>query len=338
MSWLKSLKVPKIAGLVGGLPGFRHLLSECLRIGGLAAILGMAVYGRFALADFPEAERPGATRAGQGPRDGPPIKRGAIVFIHGLTGDPKATWSFDPGAGKKVVTWMGLVENDLHMQNFDVFTFGYGSSIFIDKTRVEDAVTTLRSRLDDDLRDYYHVVLIAHSLGGLITRSALLQSGIRDRKGQAVTLITCATPFNGSDLANILKMLTDRESQQIDILTTANELQDVDSRLWDQLHRELKPRLEHYAAFEEKPIALFNQPAAIVVRKESAVLRDCEGQKGFDANHIDIVKPSSVASPIYQWVSEIIAERERAAHHVPAASQGGPDRRRQALHDRPRNH
>ena len=145
-----------------------------------------------------------------------------------------------------------------------------------------------------------------------------------------VTLITCATPFNGSELANILRMLTNHESEQVDILTTANELQDVEGRLWDQLRRSLKPRLAHYAAYEMLPIALFKKPAAIVVRKDSAVLRGCEGQKGFEANHIDIVKPDSVHAPIYAWVADIISEREHKLitfPQLPSDAKIGTDKR-----------
>ncbi len=292
-----------------------RILWTCVRIGGLAALLALAAYGVLHLPIFPSAkiqvlpELEEVRPTGAAPKP-EAIKRGAVVFVHGLTGDRQSTWSYSPGKHKKAVTWMSLIANDKSLNDFDIFTFGYGSSIFIDKTRVEDAVTTLRTKLDEDLRDYYHVILIAHSLGGLIARSALLNSAIRDRNGQVVTLFTCATPFNGSELANILRMLTNHESEQVDILTTANELQDVDGRLWDQLRRDLKPRLAHYAAFEMRPISLFKKPAAIVVRKDSAVLRDCEGQKGIEANHIDIVKPDSVHAPIYAWVAEIIAERE----------------------------
>ena len=159
--------------------GAVRILSTIAKIAGLVALLALAAYGVLHLPIFPSAkiqvlpelEEVRPTGAARKPKA---IKRGAVVFVHGLTGDRQSTWSYSPGNGKQAVSWMNLIENDKSLKDFDIFTFGFGSSIFINKTLVEDAVTTLQTKLDDDLRDYYHVVLIAHSLGGLITRSALL--------------------------------------------------------------------------------------------------------------------------------------------------------------------
>lgn len=234
-----------------------------------------------------------------------PIKRGLILFVHGLQGNYLTTWQNANGQG-----WYDLFKADKELQDFDIAAFGYGTHILIDKTRIEDAVSFLRRRLDGPYANYDHLVIVGHSMGGLITREALNQSGFGSRQGQIVTFITAGTPFDGSELADALGYLTTYASQQIDVLSTSAAFRSASERSWDALRKQCGDRLYHLAAFEKNPLVIGNQPGVFIVTGHSATL-GCDEQLGCDDDHINICKLPDAAAPLYKAARKLILKREQ---------------------------
>src|SRR5262252_7985605 len=94
----------------------------------------------------------------------------AVVFLHGYTGTRDDTWDRFPGL-------LGA-----HLQGWDIFTLGYATTMLPDIVGIWSAdpdlpilATLLRTELMiEPLRSYASLVLIAHSMGGLVVQRALI--------------------------------------------------------------------------------------------------------------------------------------------------------------------
>jgi hypothetical protein len=144
------------------------------------------------------------------------LPRGAIVFVHGLAGKQDDAWASKNSKRQ----WTELMGEDALLKHYDILYYLYTCDRFRSRTEVEDVVGTLRRHIDGDLFPYHHLVIVAHSLGRLVAHCALQRSKHSGHSGQVVTLVTCGSPFEGSDWADVLKRLTKQSSQYIDILST----------------------------------------------------------------------------------------------------------------------
>lgn len=128
------------------------------------------------------------------------VQRGAatssslVVFIHGLTGNARETW-LNP---QSTLYWPNQVARELPQH--DVFVVDYVTSI-------RDGTTFAKLLTDIDtfwknhrLWDYDNIILVAHSLGGLVARQLILTNSEHAQKIKLMYLL--ATPSGGSRLAN----------------------------------------------------------------------------------------------------------------------------------------
>jgi hypothetical protein len=151
-------------------------------------------------------------------------KPNLILFIHGFIGG-KNTWIRTDGQ-KSILEFL---KDDSNISNkFDIAVFDYFTKItelftkvevflrrlsFRPKKRkfrnvsIEDISDLLKSEIDHSCREYDNVVIIAHSMGGLIAKSYILKELI-DGSGLKVGLyLSLAVPHNGSDLATLAKLI-----------------------------------------------------------------------------------------------------------------------------------
>jgi pimeloyl-ACP methyl ester carboxylesterase len=124
----------------------------------------------------------------------------AIVFVHGFTGDVQGTW--------------GNIPNFLHQQpalnGWDLAGFGYQSKRSFDilnlwsaDASLEEISTKLNAALD--LAPYDRIVLVAHSMGGLIVERALVKyPKLRARVSQVILF---GTPSKGLVKATLVSWL-----------------------------------------------------------------------------------------------------------------------------------
>ncbi|MGF1650027.1 MAG: alpha/beta fold hydrolase, partial [Hyphomicrobiaceae bacterium] len=150
----------------------------------------------------PEPERPVATPARTPvPNRQHVTPQRLIVFIHGLLGSGETTWGQFPAL---------LRAHPELVADYDVMTFGYRSGILElqQVPTLEQVAQFLDLEVETKLRNYSEIVLVAHSMGGLVARRYLANALERaSRPGGAPCRVSrvlyFATPHRGSVLPTI---------------------------------------------------------------------------------------------------------------------------------------
>ncbi len=124
----------------------------------------------------------------------------AVLFVHGLAGQPELTWSASTGA-----RFADLITADPELADYDVFTFGYHTT-YLSGSRIESAALQLADEIHGNLQRY-QLVLIAHSLGGLVCMRYVLDRLIRHRPLPILGLLLYGTPTTGTDLIKLAQMV-----------------------------------------------------------------------------------------------------------------------------------
>lgn len=105
----------------------------------------------------------------------PEGNRVAVVFVHGFGGDERETWD----------TFAKAVCADPRVADWDVHSFGYATHLRVDLRRIwradpglrpiAKALVTAMTRTTP-FNQYERLVLVAHSMGGLVVQRAVLDS------------------------------------------------------------------------------------------------------------------------------------------------------------------
>jgi hypothetical protein len=127
----------------------------------------------------------------------------AVLFVHGLGGG-KGTWG----------NFEKLIGGDDQLQ-FSTFFYEYPSAairvlpFFQEKYGNIQALSKgLRTYIDHKLDDYDEIVLVGHSLGGLIIRQYLLDQKIASRAIKTKKVVFYAVPQEGAELAKIGSLIS----------------------------------------------------------------------------------------------------------------------------------
>jgi len=218
-----------------------------------------------------------------------------IVFIHGFTGG-KETWINKDGRKPLIDK---LLQEDIISENYDIGIFEYytklleilprGGRMFkrllSSKKRrtlapIEDLSLILGTAIQYKCKQYDNIVLISHSMGGLIAKKLILNE-IEERGATKIGLyISLATPHSGSELANIgSKLLGNIQVENMKPLGQA--LNKINSD-WVQC-KTLPERIYVQGSSDD------------IVPRTSAIGLDREKQKIIysDDDHYSIIKPDN---------------------------------------------
>ena len=251
-----------------------------------------------------------------------------ICFVHGLTGDRESTWT---ARGQSAPWPKTLLPPELR-NGARILTYGYdayivrrgvaGSNRLIDHaTNLLHDLATDRSSSNASARP---LILVAHSLGGLVCKKALLlsrnnpEADLRGVFDCVKGIIFLGTPHKGSWMADWAKipasaigLVKSTNKSLLEILETNDQfLESIQVDFWSTVRglREGGRRFEVTCFFEELPLVGVGK----VVSKESATL---EGYPAFSihANHSDMVRFASaeengfkrLLGVLARWTSQI---------------------------------
>ncbi|KAI4266873.1 MAG: hypothetical protein LQ337_008624, partial [Flavoplaca oasis] len=242
--------------------------------------------------------------------------RADFIFVHGLRGGSRKTWSFsaDP-AHFWPKEWL---PGDPDFKNVRIHTFGYHSNWGESKGNdfnvhdfgqnlIEEIHTSPTIGRSDDVP----LVLIGHSMGGLVIKKAVIlcrENPAYKTIGERIhSLYFLATPHRGSDLAkalnNILKITFKDTKAYVTNLEKSSEAQQVISDSFRHYYSGI-----HIHSFLESIPTNLGYGFALVVDRSSATLGYMEERVQYlNADHRSICKYESPLDPNFQTIRNRLA-------------------------------
>ncbi|MCO4858844.1 GPI inositol-deacylase [Herbaspirillum sp. WGmk3] len=237
-----------------------------------------------------------------------------ILFVHGFTGG-RDTWkNTEHGYFFDQLRTIEKIES-----NFDIACFEYFSKLTnlfpnanarltgirallkrpfqkVEKNiSINEIAALLRSQLRFQLSGYENIFIIAHSMGGLVTKAALIRDAELNSINRIRLVISLAVPHLGADLATYGKLLSN--NQQIHDLAPLSELCPALNDSWVKLSD--KPVIKYfYGTYDD------------VVKKHSAIgLENTEQDViACDDTHLSICKPSGANSNLIKAIEHFLEE------------------------------
>ena len=270
--------------------------------------------------------------------DNSSCQRHAIVFVHGLWGS-KDTWRWS----ESHPSWPELVVQDSNFANFDVYVVEYPTSPGFwgpgNKVRFTEVAKGLNKVLSQDIWWKYKAVhLIGHSMGGNAILTSLIFLKLTDPNAHQLltkceNIVLLGTPVEGSDLVHLGTLVSNDQKLMALEPVVKNELPVLIELSLDSIDEKRQmlglSSLRISAGYETVPYL-----GKIIVTKESATKvasQDRPGHgdsdliRGFQRNHLNLVKPRSTNDCVYKWVSEQIRQAEGEPAHLdctPAEERG----------------
>lgn len=147
-----------------------------------------------------------------------------IIFVHGLGGDPAGTWGRFPE----------LIKADPTLKEFDTTCFAYPTSLFrlpFSKKylSIQTLADALRTLLNVTCADRANLILVCHSLGGLIARRYLIDEVKRQTELRVRGLLLYAVPNDGAGLAEVSSYISWRHDQLRQLCRDSDLIRDLSS-------------------------------------------------------------------------------------------------------------
>lgn len=244
-----------------------------------------------------------------------------VVLIHGL-GASDSTWNHDG------VSWIDLFLNDDTFNSLDVAEITYDTSHLVNGllasmgikkiklgnfkkftvgkgpcTNLEILARELKREIDaKKIKQYKNVILIGHSMGGLVAIRYILEELENNQSQNVKGLISIATPFNGSSLAlyNHLIKSINRHAQIPSLEPNSNFL-DETIRLWQKNLDRMNLEFKFFFGTEDSVVSENSAIPHIVSSKWN-------GGIPLPGDHSSILNVENHSSTNYIHVSEAVKE------------------------------
>ncbi len=170
-------------------------------------------------------------------------KENIILFIHGFRGG-KETWKSEVDSPLFIPYLMeeAKIKENYDFAIFDYFTkvtdvfekVGVIKKLFNPSAKVEknlsidDLSDLLLTEVEVTLEDYKRIVLVGHSMGGLVSKDCILKT--LKKKSRIHLYISIAVPHNGAKLADLAKLIFN--SPQIEALRPLEEYNTEINKQW----------------------------------------------------------------------------------------------------------
>jgi len=223
-------------------------------------------------------------------------KKTMVLFIHGTGGTPR--------------DWKFMVDG-MDRSRFQPFFFYYPTGLPLDKlgTLLEQIIDYIGNNSKNHTND---IVLVAHSMGGLITLSAINKLSQKGFPAYLKMYCSFSTPYGGSDPARYWENKTPiMVSAWRDIATKSEFLENL-------IHQPFPKKLPFYLFFS------YNDPSTIKPRDngdgvitlraqlEPSVQAAATKVIGFDATHMGILNSQAARASFFQLLDAVVPPRNTA--------------------------
>ena len=217
----------------------------------------------------------------------------AVLFVHGLGGSSVGTWS----------AISHVISTDDLLSFCDLHYFEYPTSLirlpFRPRSlRIQDLSVALQTKLAGLSRSYAQVVVVAHSLGGLIARTCLLDR-VKRREGMPFdALLLYGTPNSGAALAAVGRLLSWRQHQVRQMCKASDflHLLNVD---WAALRDHIPIPIVYVAGGQDRVVGL-DSAGPIFDSKSIKLVSSC--------NHLSLIRPNKKEDLSYIILRDLIID------------------------------
>ncbi len=241
--------------------------------------------------------------------------RNLILFVHGFTGDVEGTWNNVNGESFQKL----LLDNSFIKEKFDVASYSYFStllelfSVAKEKTRwikdliwgrthkkeknlnISELANNLSNHLRFTLKQYDNIYIVAHSMGGLVSK-CLISDDLKQKGCTKIKLfISLAVPHQGSELSVIGGMISN--NLQIDNLNPVNKFVNNLNQRWIDL--DAKPVTKYFYGSYDKVVTKYSAVAIDKIEKDIVSVAE---------DHNSISKPESSMSVVLNATRDFIEE------------------------------
>lgn len=249
-----------------------------------------------------------------------PSSNRVIVFVHGVLSNVRTAWLSNSEEDAPVF-WPEIVRKDPVFSNPSIFLAGYYSEVGSGQYDVPDASNNLgvlfRNPLGGSSKailDYDEIVIVAHSLGGIVVRN-FLEEERELFSNKKLGLVLMASPSLGSKDADRLSWLIDAfENKQGERLRWRTEfLTNLDRRFRNLVEDQKIPNFVGAEAVENHFI--IRGPWYWPFEREVIVSKESGGRYFRDAtiipqsDHFSIVKPASSSSDSHLFFVDFFRNR-----------------------------
>ncbi len=242
--------------------------------------------------------------------------RNLVLFVHGFTGDSKKTWT---NANGTVFPELLLADETIS-DNFDVASYNYFTellNLFADTKekvrRIRDLIwrkthkkernldigelsKNLSSHLRFTLEQYDNIYIIAHSMGGLITKS-LIQNDLNLSGHTKVKLfVSLAVPHQGASSAVLGSIIS--SNLQISNLNPVEQFITELNQSW--VYLDSKPTTKYFYGGYDTIVTKYSAVAIDKIEKDIVSVAE---------DHTTICKPESSQAIVYLSVIQFIKEQ-----------------------------
>ncbi|KAI0112614.1 hypothetical protein F4776DRAFT_667191 [Hypoxylon sp. NC0597] len=252
----------------------------------------------------------------------PDTRKADIVFIHGLGGTSRWTWSKNKDPELFWPLKFLPLEPDIGLAR--ILTFGYNanfrragnvSTSVLDFAK--DLLFDMKYAKDDQKEDLnlgsVPLIFVAHSMGGLIVKEAYMQGQIDPEYESIIkavsAIIFLSTPHRGTNLAVTLNrilqstMIISSKQYISELAKNSLTLQKLNEQF-----RHIAPRLNIVSFYETRPTSIMLKNIGVMILdKDSSVLGyPGEISKALDADHHGVCKYESPRDPNYISVRNVL--------------------------------
>ncbi|KAI1314239.1 hypothetical protein F5Y03DRAFT_336508 [Xylaria venustula] len=246
-----------------------------------------------------------------------------LIFVHGLGGSSRRTWSWERNPDN---FWPAWIRHEQGLSHFRVFTFGYNAN-FNDSDN-SSSILDFSKGLLVRMRTYGHgdenssigmkpIVFVAHSMGGLVVKKALIVGKNDDYYSLMLSkvhgIMFLSTPHRGSNYARslntILSVMVGSSAKVYisELESSSTSIEDVGEQF-----RAICSSWELVSLYESRPTKLSPGIKRMIVGKDSGVLNyPREISSPVDADHHTVCKYHSRLDPNYLLVTDLLRQLTR---------------------------
>jgi hypothetical protein len=215
-----------------------------------------------------------------------PERHSLLVFVHGFNSSKDAAWGDFPN----------ILKNDPAFDDFNIHRFGYPTNVCAQVSDIgnqgELLASYLSSMLTGQQPKYSQVVLVGHSMGGLVILHALLKlerDQLKLLKETDLKVLTFGTPYLGVENTDVLLLFC--ENKQVNDMSALNDDLLNLGRDWNQRFNQ-SPGVGTRET-PQIPLYAFRGTEDRFVTASSACAYPQIPCEAVDGDHDSIVKPTS---------------------------------------------